>query len=120
MNMITIKKIVNTVCDTMFTYFHGVCEVRVDFDRAHKLGLAASISNCLEYIETKRTGAKNDILISFSDYDNAINIYTTSFDDNGKCKGYRYLTCIHTDKKNQIEITAELCMQLQFAHNTVK
>ncbi len=113
------KKIVDTVCDTMFTSTHDVEKVCVDFERASKCGLAASISNCFKYVEMRRSGDSEDIVISYSEYANAINIYTTSHHD-GICKGYSYKYCVSTEKKNQIEVTAELCMVLHMAITMVR
>lgn len=113
------KKIVDTVCNTMFISSHNVEKVYVDLEHASKCGLAASISDCFKYVETTRSGHSEDIVISYTEYDNAINIYTTVHRD-GICKGYSYKYCVRTEKKNQIEVTAELCMALIMAIPVVK
>ena len=114
-----IKKVVDTVCNTMFISAYGVEKVCVDSDRATKCGLAWSISKCFKYVELMRTGHKEDIVIAHTDYDNAVNIWTTVH-ENGKCIGYRYVTCVYTEKRNQIEVTAELCMNLGITEQTLK
>lgn len=113
------KKIVDTVCNTMFISSHDVEKICVDLDRPFKCGLTTSISNCLKYVEMRRFGDSEDIVISYSEYANAIIIYTTSHRD-GLCKGYSYEYCVTTEKKNQIEVTAELCKVLHMAITMVR
>ena len=113
-------KIVNTVCETMFTRFHGVSKVGIDFETAHKNGLASSISDCFNYVELIENGYKEDIIISYTEYDNGINVWTTLHNKENKMKGYSYKFCIKCEKKNQIEVTAELMLSLYAALNMCK
>lgn len=116
-----ITKIVDTVSATMFYKYHKCGKVAVDFDIAIKHGLAASVSNVFNYVELMETGYKEDLIISFTAYDNAVNLWRTVHSNiTGKVNGYKYITCVTTNKKNQIEVTAELMQCIYMALNECK
>lgn len=116
-----IKKIVDTAASTTFWKIHNCAKVAVDFDIAVKYGLSASVSNVFTYIELRETGYKEDLIISFTEYDNAINLWRTVHSKtDGKTLGYKYITYVTTGKKNQIEVTAELMNCIFMARNECK
>ena len=104
----TLTKIVETVVDTMFTNHHRLGKISVVSDC---IAIVKSIDNCYSYVNLVDSGYKEDIILSHTDYDNAINIWITSSKD-GKVRGYSYNLSVRTEKKNQIEITAELMQAL--------
>ena len=104
----TLTKIVETVVNTMFTNHHKISKISVE---TNCTTLAKSIDNCYSYIDLVDSGYKEDIILSHTDYNNAINIWITSRKD-GKVRGYSYRLSIKTENKNQIEITAELTQTL--------
>lgn len=116
------QKIVDTVSSTMFTEYHSCAKVAVDFDIAVKNGLAASVSEVFKYVElSKDSRYKDDLIISFTAYDNSINLWKTVRSVlNNNILGYRYITCIGTDRKNRIEVTAELMQCIYMALNECK
>ncbi len=115
-----ITKIVNTVCYTMFTYSESVDSVSVDNTIATKYALASQVSNCFRYVDLAKIGYKEDIIIAYTEYDNAVNIWVTQHSEDNKCIGYKYGSCVYTDKKNQIEVTAELMQALYMTLNNCK
>lgn len=115
-------KIVDTVSATMFTAYHSCAKVAVDFDIAVKNGLASSVSEVFKYVElTADSRYKDDLIISYTAYDNSINLWKTVHSVlNNNVLGYKYITCIRTDRKNQIEVTAELMQCIYMALNDCK
>lgn len=119
----TLVKLVTIAIDNMLpiTYSHGCDKVSVNFDTAVKYGLAASVSNCIKYVDMQSLGYKEDLIISYTDYDDAINIWTTFHNkEHNAVLGYAYKLCVRLKGRTQIEIACELCSALGMARQMCK
>lgn len=83
-------------------------KICVDFNTASEHGLMSSIHDCI-YITTDY---KEDVIIAC----NETEIYICrTVRENNYTVGYKFITFISTEKKTQIQITAELMYDIQYA-----
>lgn len=67
------------------------------------------VDNVIAYLNLRHYAyCKEDIIISWTDYDKSINIWITIHDDDNGVIGYQYLYSVTTENKNQLDITCEL------------
>lgn len=118
----TMEKIVNTAVETMCSGLtRHIDRINVNFDTAKSMGLAGSLSNIIVYQDCRFSGYKEDIIITYTDYDNSLNLYVTMHNAADRVVlGYRYCFCVRMNGKNQIEIACELCQALAMLKQDIK
>lgn len=114
----TVEKIVNTAMVTMLPGLtESIESVCVDFDTAHKNGLAHSLSDIIKYQDCRYVGYKEDVIVRYFEHPfnhkyDSVDIYRTMHSkDDKKVLGYVYWGQVSL-RLNQIDFTCELCQQL--------
>lgn len=114
------KIVVSALYNMSFGMTERVDKVNVPFEIAFENGLISQLSNIIRYQDCRFSGFKEDVIITYTESDNAINIFTTKHDSEDKAIGYIYKSCVLLTGKNQIDVSCELCLRLAQCNHDLK